>query len=176
MKTKAFLGIAGMCCIVLLFSCNPKPAEPQEDPIAKQEATNKANYRAITEAFNTFNSAALDTLIAADGIDHDGESTYVGAEMAKQVLDAFKTGFPDGKTEILSIVAEGDMVMAYTSFTGTNTGEFFGMAATNKPVKYTAVDIVQYKDGKAFEHWYVSDNYGMMMQMGAIPPPPPAEK
>ena len=76
MKTRFPLSMAGLLSLAIIYSCAPKPSEPSEDPVAKQEAANKENYKAILEAFNAFNAAMLDTLIAADGIDHDKDTVY----------------------------------------------------------------------------------------------------
>jgi predicted ester cyclase len=51
---------------------------------------------------------------------------------------------------------------------GTNSGPFGNMPPTNKPVKFNGIDIVQIKDGKAYERWGLSDDLSMMTQMGMI--------
>jgi len=63
----------------------------------------------------------------------------------------------------------GDTLFAYYTFTGTNSGMMMGMPPTNKSVSVNGVDIVVFKDGKAVEHWEVSDNLGMMKQLGMMP-------
>lgn len=47
------------------------------------------------------------------------------------------------------------------------------MPASGKMIKIKAVDIVRFTDGKAIEHWGVSDSMTMMQQLGAIPENPP---
>jgi len=64
------------------------------------------------------------------------------------------------------MVAEEDTVVSYLTMTGTNTGPFGNMPASNNPVKFNGVDIVHIKDGKAIERWGVFDNLPMMIQMG----------
>jgi predicted ester cyclase len=63
---------------------------------------------------------------------------------------------PDPKTGKLS----------YLTVTGTNTGPFGNLPASNKPVKFNGKDIVRTKDGKAVERWGVFDNLSMMTQIG----------
>ena len=57
----------------------------------------------------------------------------------------------------------------HSVFTGTHTGEFAGIPATNKSVRLEMIDRVRTRDGKAVEHWGVSDDLGMMTQLGVIP-------
>jgi predicted ester cyclase len=81
---------------------------------------------------------------------------------------AYRTSFPDLKITVNAMGTSGDTLLAYYTFTGTNTGMMMGMPATNKSVSVDGVDIVVFKDGKAVEHWEVSDQLGMMQQLGMM--------
>ncbi|MEQ1743906.1 MAG: ester cyclase [Saprospiraceae bacterium] len=88
-------------------------------------------------------------------------------EKSKMLIAAFHAAFPDAKTTIVNMVAEGDMVIVQSVWTGTNTGSFMGGPATGKPVKIDQVDIIRYDNtGKGVEHWAVQDQLGMMQQLG----------
>ena len=79
------------------------------------------------------------------------------------------SAFPDSKSNILNIAAEGDRVLVHSSYTGTNKGAFFGMPATGKAVQVDQVDIIRFDaNGKAVEHWAVLDQLSMMQQLGAM--------
>ena len=68
------------------------------------------------------------------------------------------------------IVAEGDRVVVRSMLSGTQQGEFMGIAATGKPVSVQMIDIVRFDSaGKVVEHWGVMDQATMMQQLGAIP-------
>lgn len=84
-------------------------------------------------------------------------------------LKATKAAFPDMKIEWLHAAGSGDMVFVHYHFTGTNTGAFMGMPATNKKVDYMGVDLLKIKDGVAVEHWDYADNVTYMKQMGMMP-------
>lgn len=64
------------------------------------------------------------------------------------------------------MVAEEDIVVAYLTMTGTNTGPFGNAPASNKQVKFNGIDIVRVKDGKAIERWGLSDDLSFMSQIG----------
>lgn len=45
------------------------------------------------------------------------------------------------------------------------------MAATGKKMEVKGFDIVRFVNGKAVEHWGLTDSMTMMQQLGAIPMP-----
>ena len=54
------------------------------------------------------------------------------------------------------LIAEGDLVAPYKTFTGTDTGDVFGSRrreARHDP----CMDFVRYRDGLVAEHWNVVD-------------------
>jgi predicted ester cyclase len=50
--------------------------------------------------------------------------------------------------------------------TGTQTGDFFGIPATGKSVKFSEIGILRIADGKVVESWYDVDMLGLMGQLG----------
>jgi predicted ester cyclase len=46
-----------------------------------------------------------------------------------------------------------------------------GVPASGNRVEVEGIDIVRLEDGKAAEHWGVTDDLGLMQQIGAIPSP-----
>ncbi len=87
----------------------------------------------------------------------------------------FKTFFadwfkavPDWQYTMTKIVAEGDTVWAYGTYSGTQKGDWLGIPATNKPYSIHAVDIFRIENGKLAEHWDVLDTYGLFKQLGVI--------
>ncbi|HET7714052.1 MAG TPA: ester cyclase [Bauldia sp.] len=88
-----------------------------------------------------------------------------GPEGVKVVLDAIRQAFPDHDAQVLHMVAEGDLVATYKTFTGTNLGSFFGTPATGKRATIRVMDFVRYRDGKITEHWNIVDMAGLMEQL-----------
>ena len=54
------------------------------------------------------------------------------------------------------------------TYTGTYTGEFFGLAPTGNKVTMTAVAIYRIVNGKLVEGWFINDGLDMFKQIGAI--------
>jgi predicted ester cyclase len=77
----------------------------------------------------------------------------------------FRPAFPDLKVIIEDQFAEGDTVITRKTFQGTHRGTFFGVPATNKFVKFSAIDIIKLRDGQYVEHWVVTDVYGLVKQL-----------
>ena len=68
------------------------------------------------------------------------------------------------------MVAEGDMVSAFTSVQGTHRGEFMGIPATNKSFTVNNADTCRFtSDGLICEHWGIVDIAAMMRQLGVGP-------
>ena len=126
---------------------------------------NKAIVRRMIEAYNKHNLDWFDEFIAPDYFDHTNQ---VGPEGVKQLFNMGFKGFPDWHEAIEDIIAEGDKVWVHLTYTGTHTGEFFGLAPTGKKVTMTAVAIYRIVNGKLVEGHFINDGLDMFKQIGAI--------
>ncbi len=95
--------------------------------------------------------------------------------LVPQGLSGFKSFFadwfkavPDWQYSLEKIVAEGDTVWAYGTYSGTQIGDWLGIPATNKAYSIRAVDIFRIENGKLAEHWDVIDVYSLFKQLGVI--------
>ena len=132
---------------------------------------NKALYRRfVDEIINGKNTDVISELMAADMVDHNlmpGQAP--GLEGMQQMMTMFLGAFPDLHSTIDVLMAEGDLVAGRMTTTGTHKGDFMGIPATGKQVKFTEVHIVRIANGKAVEHWGNSDDMAMMQQLGVVP-------
>src|SRR5215510_6880076 len=76
-----------------------------------------------------------------------------GLEGAKAAHQIMLSGFPDYQTRIDELIAEGDKVVARITMSGTHTGSFMGIPATEKKVEFTGIYIARIANGKVVEHW-----------------------
>ena len=53
--------------------------------------------------------------------------------------------------------------------TGTNSGPFMGMPATNKKVDIMGIDWIKWENGKFTDHWGAMEDMKMMTQLGMMP-------
>ena len=136
------------------------------------EEKNKAVVRRFVEEMDKGNLGVADELVAPDAVDH---TPFPGAPSSgpaapKAVWSMLLQAFPDGRNEVLDVLAEGDRVAIRSRFEGTHSGEFMGVPATGKRVAAESIDIVVVRDGKLYDHWGVFDAAGLMAQIN----PPPA--
>ena len=115
----------------------------------------------------------IDELIADDFVEHQAmPGMPSGKEALKAFTEMFRAAFPDLKVETVATAVDGDEVWIHSIMTGTHKGEFNGIAPTGKKVSVEMFDRVRTRDGKAVEHWGVSNDLGMMTQLGVIPEHP----
>ena len=126
---------------------------------------NKSIVRRWIEAYNK-RSLDFDEFIAQDYVDHTNK---VDRDGLKQLFNMGFKGFPDWHEKIEDIIAEGDKVWIRLSYSGTQTGEFMGLAPTGKKITgMSSVDIYRIVNGKLAEYWNVTDNLNIFKQIGAI--------
>ena len=126
---------------------------------------NKSIVRRWIEAYNKRNLDLIDDFVAPDYVDHTNK---VDRDGLKQLFTMGFTGFPDWHEAIDDIIAEGDKVWLRLTYTGTHTGEFFGLPPTGNKVTMTAVAIYRITNGKLVEGWFINDGMDMFKQIGAI--------
>ena len=97
-----------------------------------------------------------------------------GADGVAELARSLRAAFPDYREQIEDIVAAGDRVVARLTVRGTHTGPLPFAAATGKEVEITDISILRIADGKIAEQWAVTDQLGMLAQLGLLELPTPA--
>jgi predicted ester cyclase len=126
--------------------------------------------RLYAEVINHDRLDEFDEFIAADYVNHGPFPWGVhDRDDLRRFYVVRELGFPDIKTSIDDIVASGDMVAYRMTVSGTDTGEFLGIAPTGRVVRVTAFGWVRVRDGKIAEHWGLIDELGILDQIGVEP-------
>ena len=127
---------------------------------------NKEIVRRFIEAYNKQNLDSIDDFVAPKYVDHTNK---VGRDGLKQLFNMGFKAFPDWHETIEDVIAEGDKVWVRVTYTGTNTGEWVGLAPTgNKITAMGAVDIYRIVNGKLAEYLNVTDSMDFNKQLGII--------
>ena len=139
---------------------------------ARQAEDNKATATKFVERINKGDLSIIDEIFDPAYVDHEAmPGVPPNRAGLKQGFAMLLKGFPDFKITVTHLIAEGDYVLIHHLSTGTNKGEFMGMPATGKTVKYNEMHLVRFANGKVVEHWGVEDSMTMMQQLGLIPEP-----
>jgi steroid delta-isomerase-like uncharacterized protein len=94
-----------------------------------------------------------------------------GLEGLKDILRYMRSAFPDIDFAIKEQIAEGDKVASRFEWTGTHQAEFLGVPATGRQVSVWGIVIDRLEQGRIKDTRILMDTLGLMMQLGAIPPP-----
>lgn len=160
---RRFIAVAALVALAAVI-VSPRLAR------AGEADKNKATYTEMVEqVFNKGNLDFFDQVTSPTFVEHEQMPPGMSQdrEGCKKFFQAIRTAFPDLHVTIGHMIAEGDLVAAHLTWNGTHKGEFMGVPATGRPVVFDAMDFVRCKDGKAIEHWGVSDVASLMEQLQA---------
>ena len=120
------------------------------------------------EVWNKGRVGAIDELLASDAVVHGLGADLRGPAGFRAFHSAYRDAFPDVLIQIDDIVAQGDIVAARWSGTGTHRGEGLGFAATGRQVHFNGMVFVRVEGGKLVEGWNNFDQLGMLQQLGVV--------
>lgn len=147
---------------------------------AAQDATglerNKAIVRRFKEAQGTQDeAAAMREVLAPNYKRWRGGVEHLAANAQGQGFPGpgsyLRGAFPDRTDSIEDVIADGDRVGMLFRLRGTQRGNFFGIAPTNKAIDIHELGIFRLADGKIVEAWFMADELGLLQQLGAKLPP-----
>ena len=110
--------------------------------------------RYFEEAWVKRNPAAVDEFMVPDYVEHqipDGRLT--SRHSLKQLLAMYYKAFPDMKSVLHDILAQGDRVTYRWSVSATHLGDWLGIPPTGNHMTATGITIYRITGGKAVEGW-----------------------
>ena len=110
--------------------------------------------RYFEEGWVKRNLAAVDELMVPNYVEHqipDGRLT--SRHSLKQLLAMYYKAFPDMKSVLHDIFAQGDRVMYRWSVDATHLGDWLGIPPTGNHMRATGITIYRIVGGKAVEGW-----------------------
>ncbi|MGH2452823.1 MAG: ester cyclase [bacterium] len=140
--------------------------------MSPEEKENKAIGRRVVDALNSGNLTAIDEVFAPGYVDRN---PFPGAtpdwDGLKKSLTEFRVAFPDFRYTIEDEIVADDKLVHRLTGKGTQKGEFQGVPATGKTATWSELHIARIVNGKVVEHWGITDQLGMMQQLGLVPEP-----
>jgi predicted ester cyclase len=98
---------------------------------------------------------------------------YAGVEPGlagiRTFYEAFWAAFPDVRITAEDFVEQGDKLACRFVCRGTHRGPFLGVAATGRPVEFSGMTILAFRDGRCVERWSQADFLTVLQQIGALP-------
>ncbi|HTV09780.1 MAG TPA: ester cyclase [Candidatus Aquilonibacter sp.] len=128
--------------------------------------------RFIDEVINQGRYEVCDQIVAEDFLELDPlPGQRQGREGLKEVIAMFRSAFPDIHWVTDESISSGEKVVTRFTWTGTQRGDFLGIPATGRPVTVKGVVIDRVVNSLMTDSRILMDTFGMMMQLGVIPPP-----
>jgi steroid delta-isomerase-like uncharacterized protein len=129
--------------------------------------------RFYDEMLSEGNLDKLDELVTDDVVDHQQglPGQPEGKEGVVFFVNMLRSAFSDIKATVGPSLESGDMAAARVTLTGKHTGDWMGVPASDRSFEISSIDIIRIEDGKCAEHWGVTENMALMVQIGALPEP-----
>ena len=133
---------------------------------------NKRTIRVIRE--EAMRKGMLDTLDAhftADYVYHGIPmlGDLRGPAAFKQMVGGFIDAVSEFEETVQDQIAEGDKVVSRIAGRGWHTGALLGAAPTGKELKWSAISIARFVDGRLAEEWVEFDMLHVLQQLGVAP-------
>ena len=140
------------------------------------ESENKILVRSFAEAGNQNDLPAFDTILTPNFVRHSEatpEVTVTTCEEFKQFYRDTAETFPDQRMNLDKLVAEGDRVAFWGTFSGTQRGPMGPFAPTGKRLVSDCAGMFRIEEGRIAELWVTWDNLSGLIQLGLFPPSQP---
>jgi steroid delta-isomerase-like uncharacterized protein len=126
--------------------------------------------RFVAECVNTHRSELLADYVDARLLVHPGTPGTApdteGLDGLREAFQRFRVTFPDLHIALEEMVAEGNLVAARWTATGTHSGDLAGIPATGTTVRWSGTDMYRLTDGTIVEWWRNDDFVGLLHQLG----------
>lgn len=159
----------------------PVETQAQAEAAARRAATpgasvDPAELRAVmarfADIFNTRDLSIADEILAPEfTTESAGLPPIESRDAWKQLVLGFLAAFPDMHISVEQELAEGDKWAGRWTWRGTHGGDFMGAAATGKTVQVQGIGVYRIAGGKIVSEHVIEDIFGLMVQLGMVPPP-----
>ena len=127
--------------------------------------------RLFEKAFNQGELAVVDEVLAPD---HHTHITFGGAPKGPQglklMIALFRTAFPDLRCTVEDEIIERNKFAVRWSMRGTHQGMFLGNPSTGRQIDVLGIIFGRTENGRIIEDWTLTDQLGILQQLGIVPP------
>jgi steroid delta-isomerase-like uncharacterized protein len=122
--------------------------------------------RFYRDVWNRWDDEAVDQLLAEDFV---FRGSLGDEERGRDGFRAYRArvraAFPDFRSEIIELVAEGERAAVHLRFSGTHQGALFATAPTGRSITYEAAAFLRSRDNQLREAWVLGDLDGLRAQL-----------
>ena len=170
----ATLVLGAMVLGPLAIGSLPAMAAQESTPAAGAECvatTPEENRAVVTQFYEAIDGGNVGELVTDDFVFHHPSEGEIAEEGGTQGwADDRNEDFPDATVTVDRMVAEGDLVAAYLTWSGTHHDdeEDQSIPATGQSAEWVAAVFFQIECGKISHVWSVADNLGRLQDLGVI--------
>jgi len=146
-----------------------KERRPSHDDNDRAE---QGGHPALFEAWNSRQVEAFDALIAPDVVRHCEATPGVEVRTLAQVKEFLRQDsavFPDSVQTPKLLVAEGDLVAAWTTYEGTQQGPMGPFPPSGRRARFDFGAVFRIAGGRIAEWWVTWDNMTVLRALGHLP-------
>jgi steroid delta-isomerase-like uncharacterized protein len=132
---------------------------------------NIATIKRMIQAFNDRDLTVAPQVVTPGFVRHDLAGALKDTKGREELSDFFQQALkaiPDAQVKMEDIFATENRAAGRGTFTGTHQGEFLGIPPTGKKVKFSAINLYNFEDGKVAAIWQLIDAAGFLRQIGAL--------
>jgi predicted ester cyclase len=126
--------------------------------------------RMVDDCVNLHRSDLLDQFVDRDIRVHPGTPGTApdsqGIDELRGAFERLRATFPDLHVVLDQVLAEGDLVAARWTATGTHSGTLAGIEPTGAHVRWGGTDIYRLAGGRVVEWWRNDDFVWLLHQLG----------
>ncbi len=125
--------------------------------------------REVREVWNSDgNLDVIEDVVAEDVVYHTSMMDMNSRDEYRQMAEEVRDGFTDLEMEIEDVVPSDDKVAVRYTVRGTHSGEMMGIEPTDERIEMMGILIDRVEDGKIRERYDISDELGMLVQLGVV--------
>jgi predicted ester cyclase len=128
--------------------------------------------RILEGAFNQGDLALIDGLVAPEAGAHNGRSARADRRELKELVVGLRAAFPDLHCTVEDEIRAGSRVAAQCTLRGTHQGMLMGNRPTGRTVRVKGMIHARLAGDRIAEFRILVDRFGMLQQLGLVPPPP----
>jgi predicted ester cyclase len=140
----------------------------------REETMNEITNR-VDEARQRWNEGDLpgyltlyDEMIRLHGYAPEPMNKTVATGFYHQIWSSFGSPPP---LEFHEVMSDGNLYCCRFTMTGTHRAPFMGVPATGRPIVLPGITMMRFSGSRVVERWSSADFLGLMIQIGAVPPP-----